>query len=263
VRSQTFWLVVIALALAAIAGGYVSGRATGPPVMRSSAQPHVAASVHAVLHDPSDSQVADLFAEDDVVIDRPRTVSADWLEPELALVVGLCGGSAATDAAFIQLRQVGVPLAIDLDPRAPEASDVAALARESDDVVFVHLDSAPTQAELARLRKRFGDFSGIASRSTEGFVQSLDGTGLVFFDERGDTDPEEFTTVGIPIVQRDATVDDRTARTYIRFMLARVVARSRREGRSVVLMRPLAHSLDALKALIATRSVQFVALTQH
>lgn len=256
-RSQAFWLIVIALALAAIAGGYLSGRATAPPSRRS-VQPRVAASVHAVLHDPSDSNVNDLFSDDEVVVDRPRSVSEGWLAPELAVVVGLCGRSPAADAAFIQ---TGVPLAVDLDPSAPLASDVAALARESNDLVLVHLDAAPTQAQIARLRKRFGDFAGVASRSTEGFVQSLDGTGLLFFDERGDAVAAEFTGVGIPFAQRDATVDDRTARTYIRFMLDRAVGRSRREGRSVVMMRPLAQSLDALKALAATRTVQFVALT--
>ncbi len=258
-RSQAFWLGVIALALAAIAAGYFSGRAAAPPPQMR-VQPRVAPSVHPVLHDPSDSYVDDVFSDDDVVVDRPRTVSTHWLEPQLAVVIGLCGRSAATDAAFIQL---GVPLTIDLDPAAPQASDVAALAHEAGDLVLLHLDTAPTQAQLARLHKRFGDFSGIASRSIDGFVQSLDGTGLLFFDERGDADPQEFTEVDIPIAQRDATVDDRTARTYIRFMLDRTVQRSRREGRMVVLMRPLVHSMDALKALAATRSVQFVALTQR
>ena len=260
-RSQAFWLGVIALALAAIAGGYFSGRAAAPvPPARLHAQTRVAPSVHPVLHDPSDSYVDDVFSDDDVVVDRPRVVSTHWLEPQIAVVIGLCGRSAATDAAFIQL---GVPLAVDLDPSAPQAGDVAALAHEAGDVVLVHLEAAPTQAQLARLRKRFGDFSGVASRSIEGFVQSLDGTGLLFFDERGNADPQEFTAVGIPIAQRDVTVDDRTARTYIRFMLDRAVQRSRREGRMVVLMRPLVHSVDALKALAATRSVQFVALTQR
>jgi len=259
VRSQAFWLAIIALALAAIAGGYESGRATAPPP-RVSAQPRVVASVHAVLRDPSDSRVDDLFSRDDVVIERPRLASDHWLAPQLSIVVGLCGSAPSEDAAFIRTN---VPIAFDVDPSAAQATDVAELARQAGDVVLLHVGSAPTQAQLARLRKRFGNFDGIASRSSEGFVQSLDGTGLLFFDERGDADAGEFSAVDIPFAQRDVTVDDRTARGYIRFMLDRAVESSEREGRSVVLMRPAQHSLAALEALAATRSVQFVALTPH
>jgi len=258
VRSQAFWLAVIALALTAIGAGYMSGSATAPPPLRRDTKPQPAASVHAVMHDPSDSQVDDLFADDDVVVERPLRATNHWLEPQLSVVVGLAGASPSIAAAFMQTN---VPVAFDIDPSAAQATDVAELAREAGDVVLIHLDRAPTQSELARLHKRFGNFTGVASRVTHGFVQSLDGTGLLFFDERGDADASDFSGVNIPIVQRDATVDDRTARSYIHFMLVRMVQRSQVEGRSVVLMRPLAHSLDALKALAATRSVQFVPLT--
>lgn len=258
-RSQAFWLAVIGLALAAIIGGYVSGNATTPPPLHGKASPRVAASVHAVTHDPSDSQVSDLFTDDDVVVDRPQRATPRWLEPQLSIVVGLAGHSPSIDAAFMQTN---VPIAFDIDPSAAQATDVAQLAREAGDVVLLHLARAPTQTQLTQLKKRFGAFNGVASRVSDGFVQSLDGTGLLFFDERGDADADEFSAVAIPIVQRDATVDDRTARSYIHFMLAREVQRSQHEGRSVVLMRPLAHSLDALAALAATRSVQFVPLTQ-
>jgi polysaccharide deacetylase 2 family uncharacterized protein YibQ len=256
---RSFWLAVIALALTAIIAGYVSGNATTPPALNGNTRRHVTTSVHAVMHDPSDSRVSDLFTEDDVVVERPQRATTRWLEPQLSIVVGLSGNSPSIDAAFMQTK---VPVAFDIDPAAAQATDVAELAREAGDMVLLHLEHAPTQSQLAQLRKRFGAFNGVASRATDGFVQSLDGTGLVFFDERGDADASEFTAVGIPIVQRDATVDDRTARSYIRFMLTRVVQRSQFEGRSVVLMRPLTHSLDALAALAATRSVQFVPLTQ-
>lgn len=257
---SAFWLAVIALALAAIVAGYVSGNATAPPPLHRTAQPRVAASVHAVMRDPSDSRVNDLFAADEVVVERPQRARGSWLEPQLSIVVGLAGTSPSMDSAFMQIK---VPIAFDIDPSTAQATDVAQLAHESGNVVLLHLEHAPTQTQLAQLRKRFGSFDGVASRSTDGFVQSLDGTGLVFFDERGDADAGEFAAVGIPIVQRDATVDDRTARSYIHFMLARAVQRSQLEGRSVVLMRPLAHSLEVLTALAATRNVQFVPLTQR
>jgi len=259
VRSQAFWLAVIALALAAIIGGFVSGNATAPPLLHPHARPRVAASVHAVLGDPSDAAVHDIFSEDDVVIDRAQRATTRWLAPQLTVVVGLCGNSPSSEAPFMQ---AGIPVVFDVDPSAAQAADVAQLARQAGDAVLVHLGSAPTQTQLAQLRKRFPGFIGVAARTSDGFVQSLDGTGLLFFDERGDADAADFTAAGIPIVQRDETVDDRTARSYVRFMLARAVQRSQREGRSVVLMRPRASSLEALKALIATRSVQFVPLTQ-
>jgi len=259
VRSQAFWLAVIALALAAIIGGFVSGSATAPHLAHRSAAPRVAASVHAVLGDPSDAAINDIFSQDDVVIDRPQRATTRWLAPQIAIVVGLCGNSPSNESPFMQMN---VPVAFDIDPSAPQATDVAQLAHEAGDEVLVHLGTAPSQSQLAQLRKRFPGLIGVASRSSEGFVQALDGTGLLFFDERGDADAADFTGAGIPVAQRDATVDDRTARSYIRFMLARAVQRSQREGRSVVLMRPRTNSLDALKAVIATRSVQFVPLTQ-
>lgn len=257
-RSQLFWLALIALALAAIIGGYVSGSATAPPPMHAKAPVRPAASVHPVLHDPSDAAVDDLFSDDDVVMERPQRTSTRWLAPRLSVVVGLCGASPSMDAAFMQLK---VPIAFDIDPSAPQAGDIAQLAHESGDLVFLHLDRAPSQQQLAQLRRRFGAFAGVASRSSDAFVQALDGTGLIFLDERGDADAAEFTAVGIPIVQRDETVDDVSARSYIRYMLARAVAASEREGRVVILMRPLPHSLDELSALVTTRSVQIVPLT--
>ena len=257
-RSQIFWLAVIALALAAIGGGYMSGSASAPQLRRTAGKPHPAASVHAVLKDPSDAQVDDAFSEDDVVVERSRVRTARWYEPRLAVVVGLCGASPAADSAFVNL---GAPITVDIDPAAREAADVAEIAHDANDLVLIHLDAPPGEAELERLRRRFPHFDGIASRRSSGFVQALDGTGLLFFDERGDAVASDFERAGIPFAQRDTTVDDRTARSYIHFMLARAVQRSQREGLSVVLMRPMANSRDVLAALIATRTVQIAPLT--
>ena len=90
---------------------------------------------------------------------------------------------------------------------------------------------------------------------------ALAGTGLEFFDERGDADPAPFVAAHVRFVTRDATVDDRSAETYIEFMLARAAERSEHEGRLTVLMRPLPASLAALDAFLQTRSVQIAALT--
>jgi polysaccharide deacetylase 2 family uncharacterized protein YibQ len=92
--------------------------------------------------------------------------------------------------------------------------------------------------------------------------QALAHTGLAFLDERGDADARGFAALGVAVYSRDATADDCTAASYIAFMLQRAAMRSQRQGRLVVLMRPLARSLDALGAFVRTRSAQIVPLTQ-
>lgn len=260
-KGEAFWLAVIALALAAIIAGYASGTNSARIPPRISARPRVAPSVSAVLRDPSDASVQDAFSDDDVVVERPAIADqTKWAQPTLSIVVGLCGYSAGEDERFID---TGLPLALDVDPSAPQAALIAQRAREAHDLVLVHLGDAPTQEQLTRLRRRLGDFDGLASRAPDRFVQALDGTGLIFFDERGDADASSFRTVDIPFAQRDVTIDDRTASGYIRYMLARTVQRSERQGRLVVLMRPQPHSLEALAAIAGARTVQFVPLTQR
>ena len=92
--------------------------------------------------------------------------------------------------------------------------------------------------------------------------RALRATGLLFFDERGDADARSFVMTGVRVVSRDATVDDHSSPSYISFMLDRAALRSEREGRVVVLMRPLPNSLAALTGFLETRSAQIVALTQ-
>jgi polysaccharide deacetylase 2 family uncharacterized protein YibQ len=261
-RYEAFWLAVIGLALAAIVAGYASGESSAQLPRRPAAAPGGnLPPVRAVLHDPSDAAVDDLFSLDDVVVDRSAPPGESrWSQPVLAVVVGLCGYSDDAAERFVQLP---IPLAFDIDPSAPDAARVAELAREAHDLVLVHLADAPTQTQLAALRRRLGGFDGLASRNAPRFVQTLDGTGLLFFDERGDADAAEFRGVGITFTRRDVTVDDRTDRGYVRYMLARTVQRSERAGPLVVLMRPAPHSYSALAALQASRSVEFVPLTQQ
>jgi polysaccharide deacetylase 2 family uncharacterized protein YibQ len=260
-KGEAFWITVIGLALAAIVAGFMSGASTARLPEPGTATSHVQPSVHAVLRDPSDAAIDDVFSADDVVVERREVaVATNWSQPTLSIVVGLCGYANGDDELFIHSA---LPIAVDIDPDAPEAASVAERAREARDVVLVHLGDAPTQAQLARLRRRLGDFDGLASRAPDRFVQALDGTGLLFFDERGDADASEFRTVDIPFAQRDVTVDDRTGAGYIRFMLERTAQRSARQGPMVVLMRPQPHSFQALNALAAARTARFVPLTQR
>jgi polysaccharide deacetylase 2 family uncharacterized protein YibQ len=153
------------------------------------------------------------------------------------------------------------PVAFDVDPRAPQAARVAELAREAHDLVFIHVSIAPSPARLAALRTRLGAFDGIAAQHSSRFVQALDGDNLTYFDESGDADGDDFLRVDVPFAQRDVTADNRTATSYIEYMLRRAVQRSERQGRLVVLVRPRPHSLAALGALASARTVEIVPLS--
>lgn len=260
-KSTAVSLAIIALALAAILGGYLSGTAGArpPQIVSLHPMPSPRASVHPVSSGYSDSPVVDLFSGDDVVVDRARTATSAWLPERLSIVVGLTGNSVAVDGEFLGL---GLPIAFDLDPHAAEANRVAEYVMSQGLVLLIHVTEAPSAATVKRLRERFRRIDGIASRSTHGMASALRGTGLLFFDERGDADETPFLENGVRFVARDATVDDHSSPNYIAFMLERTAIRSQREGRMVVLMRPLPNSFAALSRFMGTRSAQIVALTQ-
>lgn len=251
-------LVVIALALASIVAGFLSGqRASHPPptvVLRVARTP---ATPDAGLPHDVDARTDDLFSNDDVVVERQLAHVSNWQPERLAIVVGLCGNSVAVESGFLRL---GDPMAFDLDPAAVEAVKFAQLVRGSGDPLYVHLDAAPSAGQLDALRARIGAIDGIASRSAHGMARALAGTGLAFFDERGDADARAFEHAGVTLIRRDVTADNRTPMTYVSYMLDRAATRSARAGAMVVLMRPLPSSLDALAAFTHSRTIELAAL---
>ena len=257
-RTAAVSLTFIALALAAIVGGYASGTAgTHPPqivVLHPQASPHV----RAVLRGASDAAVNDLFSDDDVVVERDGAQRSSSV-PSLSFVIGLCGESAPLDGQFLQL---GFPVTIDLDPNGPDAQRTARYAHEASALLFVHVSSAPSAATLKTLRARFGPIDGVASRDAGGMPAALAGTGLIFFDERGDANRASFEERAVRLLSRDTTVDNRASPAYIDFMLQRSAIRSRSQGPLVVLMRPVPDSLEALGEFSKTRSAEIVTLTQ-
>jgi polysaccharide deacetylase 2 family uncharacterized protein YibQ len=258
-KTSVVSLTVIALATASIVGGYVSGASNAPVSPIVKLHPMPSPSVKAVRNGSSDSSVIDAFSDDDVVIDRPILEQSHWIPASLSVVVGLCGDNAAIDGSFLRL---GMPVALDVDPHARDADRTARYTDDEHQLLFIHVASPPSDDTLARLRDRFGKFAGVASRNSVGMANALNGSGLIFLDERGDADRSEFEHNNVRIIQRDTTVDDRTGNAYITFMLDRAAMRSRRAGRLVALMRPLPNTLTALGEFAGTRSAQIVALTE-
>jgi len=258
---DAFWIGVIVAALAAIAAGYVQAVVTTrpPPVATLRANTNDAGGLgesRAAPHLP-DWIANDAFAQDDVVVERARPVAPAWRREQLAIFVGLCGRSVAAESGFLRL---GIPLAFVVDPQAAQARAFAQLVRDAGDALYVQVAWPPGGAALRRFRGALGSFDGLASRNAGGMAAALRGSGLAFFDERGNAaQPLEFAAAGVPLIRRDVTADDRGAPGYVAFMLARAADLSRRTGPVVVFVRPLPSTLEALRAFGGSHPVDFVA----
>lgn len=261
---NAFWWVTIVAASAAIVAGYLHGAAGvhAPPVR----VPHAARArasrplpmrpVTRARAVEAGAPSQDAFADDDVVVDRLRPSLSRWQPERLIVFVVDCGWSRAVETTFLQAN---LPLAFVIDPDAPQAGAVAALARAQSRAVYAQVRNAPSAASLARLRATLGAFAGIASRSDVGMAAALRGTGLAFFDERGDAGAAAFARAGVPLYSRDVTADDRSDVAYTAFMLRQAERISRLAGRAVVLVRPLPTTLEALRAIRGDSLVRIVA----
>jgi polysaccharide deacetylase 2 family uncharacterized protein YibQ len=212
----------------------------------------------AIVRGGSGGAVDDLFAQDDVVVERVRPSANNWHSEQLAIVVGLCGESVAAQSGFLRL---GDPMAFIVDPHASQAAAFAKLVRDANQTLLVQVTAPPSAVTLASLRRTLGAFDGVAARDARGMAWVLRTSGLIFFDERGDSaDSSEFATAGVTLFRRDVTADDRSSAGYVAFMLSRAAGLSRRVGTVVVLLRPLPSSLEALRSVNASRNVTLVAL---
>jgi len=259
-----FWIAIIVGALAAIVAGFAQGTlATHPPPLAELRRPNPRAkpappSSAPIAADRSGAPASDVFAQDPVMIERPRERRARWQAERLAIVVGRCGYSLAVDAQFLRLN---VPMAFVIEPRAPQAAAFAALVRGQHDVLFVQRSGPPSMPELARLRGQLGAFDGIAARDARGMPDALRNTGLTFFDERGDSaDPAQFAAANVRLVRRDVTADNRSELGYVAFMLDRAATLSQRTGPVVVFVRPLPSTLAALRQFDSDRNARMIAL---
>jgi Divergent polysaccharide deacetylase len=258
---NAFWWTLIAGALAAIGVGYTQAtvQTQPPPVAQLRSSAGILPSPEpAVRREPQTQTLDDAFAGDDVVVDRIRKPLPEWQSEQLQLVVGICGASVAAESGFLRLHY---PIAFVVDPAAAQARAFADLVRSNGDAVLVQVGEPPGPRTLAAFRRAIGRFDGIASRQAAGMAVALHGTGLTFFDERGDAaNAKTFANEGVPLVRRDVTADNRTGLGYAIFMLGRAADLSSRTGPVVVFVRPLPSTLAALEAFGTTHDVRMIAL---
>lgn len=257
---NAFWWALIGGALAAIGAGYAQAtlQTQPPPVARLRSSAGIAPSPEpAVSTEPQTQTLDDAFAVDDVVVDRVRKPLPQWQSEQLQLVVGVCGASVAAESGFLRLHY---PIAFIVDPKAAQARALAGLVRSNGDAVLVQAADPPGPQALAAFRRTIGEFDGIASRHAAGMALALHGTGLAFFDERGDSaNASTFANEDVPLVRRDVTADNRTGLGYVIFMLGRAADLSRRAGPVVVFVRPLPSTFAALEAFGTTHDVRMIA----
>jgi len=182
---SAFWWALIAGALAAIAAGYLQAvvHTQPPPLAELRAATQTPENTHNVRREPQVQTVRDAFSQDDVVVERARTPQPQWQSERLELVVGICGSSVAAESGFLRLHY---PIAFVIDPAAAQARAFADVVRGNGDSLLVQAGEPPSPRTLAAIRREIGPFDGIASRRAAGMAIVLRGTGLTFFDERGD-----------------------------------------------------------------------------
>ncbi len=247
-----FWSLIAACGAAAIVSGFASDARNAPrPAPHPSPRTAPASPVPLPTFRGSDTFGADW----DVVVDRSPAPDPDG-RARIAIAVGPCGANAALDAAFAHLD---LPIALVIDPAGADAVAAAGLARSQGKPFYVQVGRAPSPAKLASLLKKFQGAAGLASDAGRAMPAVLSGSGLAYFDERGDVDPAPFSKTGTPLIRRDLSVDDRDATGYVDYMLQRAVALGAGRGRAVALMHPRAASLQALRAFARSNGRDLVA----
>jgi len=235
-----FWSLVAAFALwAFIYGAFHPPKP--PPIPKPTPLPRLA---------PAGPARRDLFSRDPVIAGRTPRHGFIPGPARLVAMVGLCGSSLRNESAMLSAP---FPIGVILDPSARDARRVAAVAHAHGDELFVQADRAPSATALKTWQKRFDGFLGIATRHPNRMIATLAGSTLVLFDERGASNPMEFTRSGIRLIRRDIRIDDRDSVPYITYMLEQATALARRRGIVVLLMRPRPTDLAAIEGLLQRR----------
>ena len=241
-----FWGLLAAFALWA----FVYGAFHPPkpaPAPKPTALPRLA---------PAGPARRDLFSRDPVIAGRSPRHGFIPGPARLVAMVGLFGSSLRAERAMLAAP---FPIGVILDPSARDARSVAKIAHERGDELFVQADRAPSATDLKNWQNAFGGLLGIATRHPNRMIATLAGSTLVLFDERGASNPMEFTRSEIRLIRRDVRIDDRDSVPYITYMLEQATALARRRGIVVLLMRPRPNDVSAIEGLLQRRhDVQIV-----
>lgn len=254
---RAFWLLIIAFAVTALSGGFLSGRAAVPhfpvPVSKASIAPAPPISITGSIPQTDELANDDFTNDAAVTVDGPAgDVRSD---ARLALAIVDAGHSAALESPFLAL---GVPVTLVIDPNGPAAATMLRAAHQGGGQAYVQAREPLNKAQIESLHAAFAGADGIAVRLQDVDTVSKDVCAALralnwsVLDEYG-TQSElahRFSACGVGYVARSITVDDHVQRTYVAYMFGQAVHLAR--GRTAVVMaRPFPGTLRALEDVLA------------
>ena len=256
---HAFWLLVIAFAVSALSGGYLSGRAAVPhfPSAAPSSSPQPLAAVQ--LSGPAaqtDERAADDFVQDAAV--AVESAGGDVSDDaKLAVAIVDAGHSPALESPFLSL---GIPVTLVIDPNAPAAQRMLRLAVQSGQHAYVQARAPLTAAQITSLHTAFPQASGVAVRLDNGAADkdvyaALRALDWGVLDEYGEDSAaaRTFTAARVRFTARSITIDDHLQPAYVAYMLKQAVHMAR--GRTAaVLARPFPGTLRAFGDLVSRAS---------
>lgn len=256
---HAFWLLVIAFAVSALFGGYLSGRAAVPhfPAAAPLRSPVPLPAVQLLGSAAQiDERAADRFAQDAAVVAESAggDVSQD---AKLAVALVDAGHSPALESPFLSL---GIPVTLVIDPGAPAAQRMLRLAVQSGQHAYVQARMPLTASQISSLHAAFPQASGVAARLDGGVA----GTGVCallraldwgVLDEYGEESAaaQRFAAGRVRFTARSITIDDHLQPSYVAYMLEQAVHIAR-GGTAVVLARPFPGTFRAFQNLVSRAS---------
>jgi polysaccharide deacetylase 2 family uncharacterized protein YibQ len=287
---DTFWVVVLVIAVGGVVGGFLGGRSIGRASVgnrgRQSARMPVPDAIVAghferVLSGPHSLDMADPDTSaplGDVVAARPRGWAPAFTpylhaRSKLALVLLDCGHEPRLEKPFIDSR---IPFTVACDPKSDSSGELVERAHANGKTVLVafepsDLNDHESRAMLEEHYRRWGAQGFIGTTDEESGVSALAAFlaahhGLAV-DTLGDPSAVFYNSTrrrNLTAFTRDVTVDGREEPAYTAFMLRTAVGISRRTGVALVVLhaKPRTYSEVVKFAAFAARDdVELVAVT--
>ena len=287
---DTFWVVVLVIALGGVVGGFLGGRSIGRASVgnraRQSARmpvpdPIVAAHFERVLSGPHSLDLADPDASaplGDVVAARPRGWAPAFsphlhARSKLALVLLDCGHEPMLEKPFVDSQ---IPFTIACDPKSDSSAELVERAHANGKTVLVAFEPSDLNDHKSRamLEGRYRSWgaqgfigttdraSGLSNVAT--FLSAHHGLAVDTLGEPAAVFYRYLQGRKVRVLTRDVTADGRAEPAYTAFMLRTAVGISRRTGVALVVLhaKPRTYA-DVVKfaAFAARDDVELVAVT--